>query len=554
MAADKPSSDITAQVRKALAKEIRSSRAERTHLEFLAGGSDPQSPFDCLFPKQSPRHSPSLAPAQQPDLGMPDPSLVGLGEADDDDDGEENSPVKMVRQQSEPTGKLSETSASTLAEPQAFRRHFLQQKADAAGVPLGSQPAELKQSFVQRVRPLVCSGYYGDLLGDDLDELAPLMPNVKQTKLDDTAATVAMFKAFIASGLTFLPSSAAKAGWFFSAITLIVVGGLNALGAYLLLESAKASKSRSLGELARLSGGSVCELMVQISVVVAQMGCCVSYMGFASAVFQQMGLSPELAVLLQLIAIVPLCYVRSVKNLQFANALSSVLIIFGLIAILSYATLSLGANGCGTGVVAAKPHGFGVLVGIAFFTYEGTPNLLPIREAMENRAHFGHIVGFTMLAICVIITTFTLLCYLAYGSEVSAPVLLDIPDNSFASSVKIIYAVAVMLTVPLNFLPMAAVIDRWTFGSRKHEIWTWSIMRWIAVLLIALVAYCAGPSLDLFVSATGAFTAVPLQLLYPAFFHWCLCKPSNAGLALDAAVAVVGIGSVILSVATILPA
>lgn len=490
-----------------------------------------------------------MAAAQQPDEGVPDLSLVGLGEADDD--SEENS---LARQQSEPTLKLSETSARTLAEPQAFRRHFLQQKAEAAGVSLESQPQELKQSFMERVRPLVCSGYYDDLLGNDLDELAPLNPNVQQTKLDDTAATVALFKAFIGSGVTFIPSSAAKAGWLFSAITLIVVGGLNALGAYLLLESAKASKSRGLGELARLSGGPVCELLVQISVVVAQMGVCITYLGFTSSVFQQMGLSPELAILVQLIALVPLCYMRSVKNLGFANAFSSILIICGLIAILSYALLSLGANGRGAGVVAARPHGFGAIVGMAFFTYEGTPNLLPIREAMENRAHFGRLAGFTMLAICVIYTTFTLLCYLAYGSRVSAPVLLDLPDNAFATSVKCVYAAAVMLTVPINFLPMAGVIDRWTFGSKKHEIWTWSVMRLIVVLLIALVAYYAGPHLDLFVSASGTFTALPLQLLYPAFFHWRLCKPGNAGLALDVAVAVVGTCSIVLSAATISPA
>jgi len=483
---------------------------------------------------------------------VPHLSLVGLD--DEMPCSDDDAPANIARQRSEPNvSKFSGASASSLAEPQAFRRHFLQQKAEATGVSADSQPKELKQSFLDRVRPLVCSGYYDDLLGDDLEELAPLKPSV-ELKLDDTAATVALFKAFIASGVTFIPSSAAKAGWFYSAITLVVVGGLNALGIYLLLEAIKVTKTRSLGQLARLSGGPVCELMVQISVVIAQLGACITYMGFTSSVFQQFGLSAEVAILVQLIAIVPLFYVRSVKQLELSNAVSSILIAFGLIVILTYAAISLSANGFGAGTVAAKPRGLGVIIGIAFFTYEGTPNLLPIREAMANRAHFGHLIAFTLAAVCAIYTTFTLVCYLAYGSHTSAPVLLDIPHNSLGSSVKAVYAAAVLLTVPLTFVPMATVIDRWTFGSKQVEIWASSVMRWFVVLVIALAAYSAGPHLDLFVSAAGIFTALPLQLLYPAFFHWRLCNPGNAGLAMDAAAAMVGIGSIFLALASISPA
>ena len=65
-----------------------------------------------------------------------------------------------------------------------------------------------------------------------------------------------------------------------------------------------------------------------------------------------------------------------------------------------------------------------VILGLAFYTYEGIGSVLPIMEASDAKEYFTLILALALGCLCLIHIAFTELVYYAYGDDIVEPVII----------------------------------------------------------------------------------------------------------------------------------
>ena len=65
-----------------------------------------------------------------------------------------------------------------------------------------------------------------------------------------------------------------------------------------------------------------------------------------------------------------------------------------------------------------------VMLGLAFYTYEGIGTVLPIMEASDAKEYFPVILALGVGCLCLIHMAFTELVYYAYGDDIVEPVII----------------------------------------------------------------------------------------------------------------------------------
>merc|ERR1719171_2637342 len=118
--------------------------------------------------------------------------------------------------------------------------------------------------------------------------------------------------------------------------------------------------------------------------------------------------------------------------------------------------------------------------------------ILPIRNAMKEPEHFWPLFVWMFIGIAAIFTIFALVGYAAYGSAVETTVLLNLPHNDpVAVAVKVGYMIALVLSLPLMFLPAARITELWAFGVTEKGTHKWrkNGLRTVEVLMCGLLAF-----------------------------------------------------------------
>eukprot|EP00415_Alexandrium_ostenfeldii_P001115 UN1115 len=149
--------------------------------------------------------------------------------------------------------------------------------------------------------------------------------------------------------------------------------------------------------------------------------------------------------------------------------------------------------------------------------------------------------------ITFLFTLFGLLGYMAWGNAVDTVVLLNLHRHSPLSYlVKWGYIVALILSVPLMFLPGARITELWVFGVLKRPTYTWekNAMRALEVTMFAIVALKCQNYFDRFLAFTGAFCCAPIAFIYPTLFHLRLVARTPLEKAVDVCLIILGFGAV----------
>jgi len=73
------------------------------------------------------------------------------------------------------------------------------------------------------------------------------------------------------------------------------------------------------------------------------------------------------------------------------------------------------------------------MIGFAFFMFEGIGCLLPVMRETERPEQFSKITVAAILTLLFINVTFSSLCYYAWGSDLTEPVVTEMlpADNTF---------------------------------------------------------------------------------------------------------------------------
>lgn len=112
------------------------------------------------------------------------------------------------------------------------------------------------------------------------------------------------------------------------------------------------------------------------------------------------------------------------------------------------------------------------------------------------------------------------LAYFTFGSAIQAVVFVNLNVHSkMVQSVQFLYAVAILLSAPLQLFPAVRILENGLFtrsGKANARVkWTKNFFRWLTVLFTTVVSTLGAADLDKFVAFIGCsawYVATPLQL------------------------------------------
>jgi proton-coupled amino acid transporter len=456
--------------------------------------------------------------------------------------------------------------------PGGFRRAYLARQARSVSY----IAAPVTRNFISFLE------LYGNFAGEDLeesddesaaedeetnapaDERRPLLGRRKSSKriraqgdASNMKSFFTLLKAFVGTGIMFLPKAFKNGGMLFSSITLLTVAAVTMLCFQLLLQC-RARYGGGYGELGQAVGGPRLRNVILSSIMLSQI-CFVcagliftadNISSFLTAVTpnNNVPLGTNALIGIQVLILIPMSYIRNISKLGPLAILADLFIGLGLVYIYWYDISSISEmHGFHPSIELFNPRDFTLTVGSAIFTFEGIGLILPIQSSMKHPENFNKLLGIVMLIITVIFTSVGVLCYGTFGENVSVEVITNFPQTSkLVNAIQFLYAVAVMVGEPVQLFPAIRILEQKLFGQlsgKKDALTKWkkNAFRTCVVLFAGLVAVIGASNLDKFVALIGSVACVPLVYIYPAYLHLYGVAESRLAKAGDITMMVVGL-------------
>ncbi|KAI6108016.1 amino acid transporter [Pisolithus sp. B1] len=447
-------------------------------------------------------------------------------------------------------------------EPGGFRRNYVLLQSNGQGV----EDRRATNNFVEFLY------IFGQFAGEDLeededrvdeeevteqpgpgtvpavvDEAQPLLKQTRHTRSlsrrraasvgargDATVpqAVLMLLKSFVGTGVLFLGKAFANGGLLFSSITIAVVA-LVSLYSFLLLVEAKFIVSGSFGDIGGTLYGPWMRYVILASIACSQIGFVAAYTifvaenlkAFVAAVTQcTANFSVLFFILIQLVIFLPLALVRNLAKLSTAALIADVFILAGLIYIFGSEISTISREGTAE-VQLFNPRDFPLFIGTAVFSFEGVGLVIPITDAMREPHKFPRALTGVMIGTLFLFGGAGALAYLTFGKEVKTVVLvnLDLTDK-FTQAVQLLYSVAILLSIPLQFFPAVRILENGLFvrsGKRDPRVkWLKNLFRFALVMFCTGLSWLGAADLDKFVALIGSFACVPLCFVYPPMLHY----------------------------------
>ncbi|KAL8836299.1 MAG: hypothetical protein Q9170_002972 [Blastenia crenularia] len=443
-------------------------------------------------------------------------------------------------------------SASEQRAPGGFRRHYIQQQQSR----LNAVTAPVTRNFVSFL------ALYGNFAGEDLaeseeesllttedeeetqpTETRPLLGRRKSTRrpikpgnAGTTKSFFTLLKAFIGTGIMFLPKAFNNGGILFSSVTLITVALLSCLSFHLLL-LCRRRHGGGYGEIGAAIGGPKLRGLILASITLSQIGFVCSGIIFIAenlhSFLNAVSPGPSVAIgtksliAVQLIVLIPLSLIRDISCLGPAALLADVFIFIGLFYIWYYDISTLAKSGLHPSVQLFNPRDFTLTIGSAIFTFEGIGLILPIQSSMAEPDKFPRLLYIVMVIITAIFTSVGALCYATFGYETRVEIISNYPQTSkLVNAIQFLYSLAILVGTPVQLFPATRIIENKIFDAsdsgKKSSATKWKKngFRTAITLLCGLISIFGAKDLDKFVALIGAFACVPLVYIYPAFLHF----------------------------------
>ncbi|RCH94328.1 hypothetical protein CU098_005001 [Rhizopus stolonifer] len=426
---------------------------------------------------------------------------------------------------------------------------------------------------------LAIASYMNQFAGEDLsdteedeedEESTALLPTqqkahkkkeVKSKKANVVKTIFLLFKAFIGSGILFLPKAFSNGGLLFSIVTMWFMGGIS-LYCFLLLLDCKEHLTGSYGDMGGHLYGHWMRRVVLFSIAISQMGfMCGGSIFIVENITEavralsnnQIHLNNAVVFVMLAILLIPLVLIRNIAKLSPTALLSDALIVGGLIALLAFDCIEIFKQGepqTGPGIhwIFNSAH-YSVFIGTAVYSFEGIGLIIPIRDSMEKPEKFPAVLTFVMILVASTLCAVGTLGYVAFGENIKTVALLNLPPGIIPNSVQLGYAIAVLLSNALTLFPTIRIIEQALFGERtgKHNMgikWQKNALRASVVIVGTLVAWAGANDLDKFISLIGSVCCCPLSLIFPPLFH--LALPSTKGTKKIIDIILIGFGSAVM--------
>eukprot|EP00842_Homolaphlyctis_polyrhiza_P006311 jgi/Hompol1/6681/HPOL_005045-RA len=369
------------------------------------------------------------------------------------------------------------------------------------------------------------------LLGSNPPAHVPVVDDIKGTS--PSKAFFMLLKAFVGTGVLFLPKAFLNGGLGFSLLLMVVLGYLTLHCMMLLVETSRALGGKSFGDIGDHLYGPRVRQLVLASIAVSQMGFCCAYFIFVGQNLRDLlmlvsgckWILPDWCfILLQLVLYIPLAWVRRIKNFGITSLVADVFILLGLAYIFVYNLIVIGETGVKP-VSWINLESFSLFVGTAMFAFEGICLMLPIAESMQEPQKFNGVLTWCIITIGFIFVTIGSLGYMSFGDKVETNVFLNLPKSPIVNGIQFFYAIAIMFSFPLCVYPAIRITEQAVFGdlstgkSSPVIKWKKNAYRAVLVSLLGGVAWAGSTNLDKVVSLVGCFACIPLSFIYPSLFH-----------------------------------
>lgn len=345
-----------------------------------------------------------------------------------------------------------------------------------------------------------------------------------------------MAKICIGTGILALSYAFAHGGLLFSPVALVAIAIWNdwSVGCLLACEAClpedaaqRFPRVSTYSRIAWVALGNAGIYLVEGMLMVTIFGVCTAYIIFSE---QLLGASPlslgsEAANALACALVV--CLPSLSKDVSYLVPLSNIglLVLMAVVCSMFYvgATGETRAENQETvDLLPASFRGFAVYFGVAVYCFGGTPLMFPVKESMEDqraksfRRAQQTALALTSLAYCVVGVGLAIVFSRTAGG-VPANLLQVLPRESrFASVLRLSFLVVTLLTLPLNFVPLAQLVEGKAFPDGGSVAQT----RTLRLLLLAVVVAVAAavPDFGLVVSLLGCFSVTVLSFVLPPLF------------------------------------
>jgi proton-coupled amino acid transporter len=221
-----------------------------------------------------------------------------------------------------------------------FRETLLSSSGDSVATGMRREDGRLVKSIKRNTTHMV--SFYLSL--DDADTRHELFGNnmgtTTQVGLSNFRTRVTILKAFVSSGVLYLPNAFAFGGSFMSVLLLFFMGLASIHGLFLLSDCHEVRPS-SYPELGRVAYGDCAYVLIAIMVVLSQFAFCMAQHVLIARslaeLLSEAGLPLAFYYFAQLVIFIPLGWIRRVQNMQFTMMLGNALIICGLLTIATFA-------------------------------------------------------------------------------------------------------------------------------------------------------------------------------------------------------------------------
>ncbi|KAG7694902.1 hypothetical protein KL930_001225 [Ogataea haglerorum] len=459
-------------------------------------------------------------------------------------------------------GERRGSAASQIRLPGGFRRQFILHKNSKYGHQL-SKPTFFTRNFLEFL------SIYGHFAGEDLededylacsyvidkdtDEETPLL---EPRAHGGTASTLKSFflllKSFVGTGVLFLPRAFYNGGILFCTLTLLFFGALSYWCYYILVLTKVKTRVSSFGDIGMILYGRNMKLLILSSIILSQIGFVAAYTIFTAEnlrafVLNFFGVDISLGnwVVMECVVFIPLSLIRNITKLSLAALLANIFILSGLVTIVYYASLDLIENGPAH-VELFNQDKWSLFIGVAIFAFEGIGLIIPVQESMKHPEQYPKVLGAVIIVCSILFIGVGSLGYMTYGDQVNTVVILNLPQSSIAvRSIQLFYAIAILLSAPLQLLPAIRIIESRLYKRRSGKTdsatkWSKNMFRTCMVVGTSLIAYLGSSNLDQFVSFVGSFACIPLVYMYPPMLHYKICAHTRLMKIIDMSLVVLG--------------
>eukprot|EP00913_Durusdinium_trenchii_P034973 g32715.t1 len=334
-------------------------------------------------------------------------------------------PEATARSSSLPPDFLGEERgirSSQLTHLGGFRREKRDSNSNIIDVPAGvetesnaSPPPDAVEAQAQNSSYLLAAeiedqmSYMAFFVGEMVDDspgrqmrlLADSLPELRASKrkMSVLKACISTFKAFIATGILFMPQAVTNAGWGW-AIVLMVFSCIISTAGILLLGECHQHHNVSYPLLGKKAFGSYGYFLIAGQVAFSQFCFCSSYYIFISTTLQNICLNhgmekpSTLAIMIGVASVLtPLGWIRRIGKMKVVNIIGDGIILFAILSVAVVAVFQIWRDGASSEVVAfAPPSKVLVFAGTSVYAFEGIALVIPIREGMEKPELFPHML------------------------------------------------------------------------------------------------------------------------------------------------------------------